>query len=164
MADIAAKESVELDYTQFIRLTLNDSFNLIKNKIHNEWQIDYNEISALKGNFHFQVMPLLTKKPWFHKIKFESYNLKRVIRLRTNHGMTKNKRFLFKLETTDKCNLCDVTEDLQHVTINCPRFNTQRSQYPILLESQSLIDILKQNKMENYKSVIMFLQEANIEI
>lgn len=163
-ADLAAKESVDSDHSELIKLTVNDGFNLLKDKIHSEWQSDYNEVSIAKGNYHFQIMPIVTKKPWFHQLKIESYNLKRVIRLRTNHALTKSKRFLFKLESTDKCSLCGVVEDLQHITINCPRFNLERSQYPILLENQCLIDILKENKISNYKSIIMFLHASNIEI
>lgn len=158
-ADAAAKQAINTDVTQFIKLTNDDLRNLAKKLFELEWQKQYEEISVTKGNFHFKVAPKISNKPWFAGLNLEAREIRVLTRLRTNHGMCKYRKFIYKLEESNECDVCDEIENLDHLMIDCQKFNIERRKYDFISKYKHLYELLSDKK--NYKKISEFSEIIN---
>lgn len=161
-ADLAAKQAVEKDTTELIKLNNDDLRILAKTYFENEWQKQYEDISVMKGNFHFKVVPKILKKPWFNGLNLEARDIRVLTRLRTNHGMCKYRKFIYRLEETNECDICDEIEDLDHLMMDCKKFEDERKKYDFIKKYKHLYELL--SDMENYKRIAEFSDLINPDI
>lgn len=156
IADDKAKIASQLDNCLRWKLTKDDALNLIEKNILDEAEEVFKETIKTKGKNYIHINKNMNKKPWFHKLKFDSKEIKVLSRLRSGHGMCKKKKFQFGLETNDLCETCNVTEDLEHTIFKCKKFYNERTKFSIFSEFHNLNDILKVINIKNYRQLVKF--------
>lgn len=90
---------------------------------------------------------------------------KRILnRIRTGHTFTKERRYKWGCELEEECDLCEETDDLEHMLYNCPRYNTERNDFPALEYYKSLETIFKNCEEMEMKQIVQFLKTTKIKI
>lgn len=83
--------------------------------------------------------------------------------LRTEHGLCGVKKALFKLIDTEKCDICQVKDDLEHMVFKRAKCRTGRRNYAILEQSSALVVLLKKMDLFRYRAITKFYQEVNLD-
>lgn len=161
-ADYGAKQAVDADSTELIKLCNDDLRNLAKRNFEAEWQNIYESMSSYKGTFHFKVAPRTNSKPWFAGLELEAREIRVLTRLRTDHGMCKYRRFIYKLEVSNECEICDEIENLDHIMIDCKKFQAERNKYDFIVKCKHLHELL--SDINNYKKIVIFSEKINPDI
>ncbi|KAF6217316.1 hypothetical protein GE061_001670 [Apolygus lucorum] len=140
-------------------IPIGDLESICKTKLMREWQVDYENISLGKGNFHFEIMPQVSSQQWFKTWKSSRRNITKLIRLRTGHGLLNKTLFLYKFAPSQLCDVCGVLEDVEHILIECEQYNEERSAFPRLLESSTSVSTMfKTLDRDLYRVILTFLE------
>lgn len=163
-ADQAAKEAIsEIDIEELTTLIpKEDLINIIKCKIIEKWTIKYQEMCVTKGIFNSKINNNIPPKIlWFKNKKINAKHIKIITRLRTNHAYNKFYKHLIRVEESPNCITCDCPENNEHLIKNCTKYASIRDKYKVIKDTQYEPLIKNPN---NYKTIIKFIEEANIEI
>lgn len=82
-------------YKNEIPLTFKDVIVAQKGLINRMWQEEFKEIARNATSDYFKLVPSPTSPAWFSKLSFSGLDLKRLLRLRTNHGLCGVRRKMF---------------------------------------------------------------------
>lgn len=96
-ADELAKQAIEEDKISRHKLTMDDGINLLRNSNLKKWQVEYDE-SLTKGKFQKQLVKKVSLKPWFAQTNLNQQEVKTLNRLRTNHGLSQDRKFTYGRE------------------------------------------------------------------
>lgn len=129
-----------------------------------EWNKEYTEISREKGKDHFKILTQLKLEPWFKHISLPTSQIINMGRIRTFHTATKDRLAKWNLISSDLCEKCQVIEDLLHVLFDCSNLSSIRRKYPILVQKNSIYDILKNKNGDEYAQIASFLEEARVNV
>jgi ribonuclease HI len=115
-ADMLAKQSLSkpiINSTSY--LELKEVFSLIKSYVVDEWQRNYN--SDTKGHHYKSIVPMVDTN-----IKFHDLNRKKEVqisRLRLGKVNLNERLHFMKRHANGLCNLCKVTESVNHLLLAC---------------------------------------------
>lgn len=163
-ADLAAKLGNNMNQIAELKLTKSDLLLNIKKETYCIWNQRYKTISQEKGKYHFQISQNINHKPWFENVNLPTDLTIILSRIRTGHTATKDRLYSWKLVNSDKCEICNTTENLTHILHHCPRFHLNRQKYPILTNHSDIAPILAENKTENIKQIAEFLREIKVNV
>lgn len=161
-ADELANRGCYANSISEMKITFSDAMWAIKNRMMDAWQNQYELQSRSKGRKHFDILKKISDKPWFRGIELSGAEIKLLTRLRTNHGMSGTVKHLFKLQDSPLCDLCQSQDDLEHIILECRKFQSHRDIFKI--RSSGLIELLKDRNLDRYKSIIAFCRAAEIKI
>ncbi|XP_065091068.1 uncharacterized protein LOC135712034 [Ochlerotatus camptorhynchus] len=162
-ADEEAVRATQGPQTNYNSLTLPDAILLAKADIWDDWITSYRKISEEKGIWHLEIMETPGEKIWFHGLNLNTEEKTIIGRIRTGHTNTKERRYKWGWEINDSCELCDETEDLQHLLYYCPKFNIERSEHIVLEYCKPLTTILKENNETDLKEIVAFIKRTKIQ-
>ena len=119
-ADSLAKQSLNLpDINSTNYLELQEIFSLIKSHVVNEWQRKYD--GDPKGRHYKLICPVVDTS-----IKFTDPNRRQEVqisRLRLGKVNLNERLLLMKKHKNGLCSLCKVTENIDHLLLNCKKEN-----------------------------------------
>lgn len=164
-ADAAAKTALDNSTCDIIRnkLTIEDSNSYVKELLRLKWSAEYSEKTISKGIHQCKVLGgSPSYNTWFKDCELNSVYTKLIYRIRTGHTYDKKFMKLLKLVDSDKCENCDVQENIEHILINCNKYATQRSQFGNLSAANSLSKLLNKIDLIIYKEIINFLSEIKV--
>ncbi|XP_058817251.1 uncharacterized protein LOC131680553 [Topomyia yanbarensis] len=163
-ADKEAVITTSEPQNDFTALPLADVYTLAKNEIKESWTRTYQKLSEEKGKWHFEFMNEPGNKIWSHTLALSSEEKIILNRIRTGHTLTKERLYRWGWESDELCDICEETEDLQHILYFCTKYNNQRVNYPILEYCKPLRDILKENIESDLKEIVHYLKNINIHL
>ena len=103
-------------------------------------------------------------KIWFHNLNLTTEEKIIIGRIRTGHTNTKERRYKWGWEDTDECDLCGEKDDILHLLYDCPKFNIERSEYPVLEYYKPLTTILKDNNEMDLKEIVDFTKKTELKL
>lgn len=162
--DEAAVETTYKTQTLYNSLVLSDAINVAKKEIWDCWEKEYQEISMEKGKWHFDIMNFPNAKIWWHGLNLNSEEIIILNRIRSGHTLTKERKYQWKWETNECCDVCEEKEDIDHLLYYCPIYNIQRSDFPVLEYCKPLKIICKENNEAELKQIVQFLKLTKIQI
>lgn len=163
-ADYAAKIGTTREKIEEFPITKDDLILNLKNEIKCIWNQHYKTISEEKGIYHYKILQDIKLKPWFHKINLSAKHIIILSRLRTGHTATRDRLYKWGLVTTDQCDKCNQTEDIEHILYQCLKYANVRKKYPIIENKQDLQEILAKNQFDEIKQLAEFVKEIEISI
>lgn len=160
-ADYLAKQAVTNNTCEVIHqiIPIQDALTIIKKIAYDKWKSIYE--SSNKGAFNKSINNNFPpSSPWIKRSIFSSKNSRLLLRMRGGHTFDKKYKALIRVEQTDKCDVCNVTEDFTHSLQCCSKFKTIRDKYTTLRKPIS--DILKRMDKKELKDVLNFYEEAQL--
>lgn len=73
-----------MDRISEMKITFSDALCVIRRKMIDEWQEQYQHSSMFKGTAHFKIQRKISTKPWFNGIVMNGTDIKILTRLRTD--------------------------------------------------------------------------------
>lgn len=146
------------------KLALQDTINVAKEDVWNSWIVDYQRISEDKGVKHFMFAELPGTTVWFKNMNLTTKEKIVLSRIRSNHCLTKDRRHKWGWETTGNCDTCHEEENIEHHLYQCSKWNAIRAKHKVLEDKKPLTEVLKDGNQNELKSVVEFLNEANISV
>lgn len=160
-ADLLAKLGTNEEQLSY-HITLNDAILYAKDRSLKSWQSDYAEISLTKGQFHWIVTNKISTKPWFAKLPLNGTNIRIGTRLRTGHGFCGVRQHMFGLTTSNRCEQCNVTNDLEHIMLFCTKYHLERQQFNVFQEVNSLMELMATADWSTYLQIGQFYKLAKL--
>lgn len=145
-------------------MTLSDTILLAKSEIWEDWIELYKKTSEEKGRWHFGFMETPGEKIWCHDLNLNTEERIIIGRIRTGHTTTKERKHQWGWEPNDRCDYCEEKEDIQHLLYYCPRFNMERSEFPVLEYCKPLETMLKENNEMDLKEIVGFIKETRLKL
>lgn len=164
LADQLANQKTETTQDNFETLTLGDAILLAKEEIWNSWREQYKQTSQNKGKAHYEFAKEPGKQPWFKNLQLKTEEIVTLTRIRSNHCMTKDRKHGWGWEPDDKCDVCHVTENLEHILYHCNKYTTERAKHKVLKNKKPLKDILQGSQTDELKCITTFLKEIKIQL
>lgn len=124
LAKEAALDGVQCQYVPWF----TDVLFKIRDKCHDIWSEYFDERSLTKGIWYKTIQPSLPRVPWFSLSGLNRQDLVVAFRLRSGHIPLNSFGYLMRKVESPKCSLCDITEDVYHVTMECGRNEDRRRQ------------------------------------
>lgn len=62
------------------------------------------------------------------------------------------------------CVECDEVNDIEHMILKCAKYQAKRLNYPLLMSASSMIDLLKEVKVINHRTITQFCKDAGIDL
>lgn len=146
-----------------LKITYSDAHCEIKRRMMDEWTSCYQFSALSKGRQHFKIQRNVNSKPWFHGTNLNGTEIKVLTRLRTNHGLCGLKKVMFHLEESILCDLCKVTNDLEHIVLFCEKHRDARNKFSFAGQYLNITELLKDVDTEKYRSIARFYREANLD-
>ena len=119
-ADSLAKQSLSMSTVNSTNyLELQEVFSIIKSHVINEWQCYYDDDP--KGHHYKVICPVVNTE-----IKYFDPNRKKEVqisRLRLGKVNLNERLLIMKKHKDGLCNLCKVTENINHVLLDCKKEN-----------------------------------------
>lgn len=143
-------------------LTLGDAVILAKKTIWQKWTKKY--ISTTKGAKHFEFAKEPMNRPWCKGLQMTTEEKIVLSRIRSNHCMTKDRRFKWRWEDNELCDLCDEVEDLEHTLYHCIRWLNTRAKAKVLENRKPIARIFEDHKIDELKSIVQFLKDINVKL
>lgn len=161
LADISAKEGRSVYVPSFIEP--NELRTNILNSIWDTRRSHYLLNTNVKGTKYRDIFNgRINRKPWFmNLVNAKSKEIKIINRLRAGHCFNKNTLRLMKLVDSNKCDICNVTENNQHLLFDCKKYDNIRIKYDVFKNlnfEQIICDI------DNYRDILNYLDECEIYI
>ncbi|XP_058827237.1 uncharacterized protein LOC131687203 [Topomyia yanbarensis] len=163
-ADKEAVITTSEPQNDFTSLPLADVYTLAKNEIKESWTRTYQKLSEEKRKWHFEFMNEPGNKIWSHTLALSSEEKIILNRIKTGNTLTKERLYRWGWESDELCDICEETEDLQHILYFCTKYNNQRVNYPILEYCKPLRDVLKENIESGLKEIVHYLKKINIHL
>lgn len=163
-ADLAAKLGTNRQYVENTQLTKDDLILNLKIETKCYWNQRYKTISEEKGIYHYQIAQDVNQRPWFSEIRLPTQHTITINRLRTGHLATKDRLKNWGLITNDNCEHCNLKEDIIHILHHCPKFDTIRNKYPVLINREDLIIVLAGTNIQKIKHIAQFIGETKINV
>lgn len=113
---------------------------------------------------HFEFVKEPLRKPWCKGLNLTTEDKITLSRIRSNHAMTKDRRFKWKWEDDEMCHLCGEVEDLEHILYHCIKWLNTRAKVQALHSLKPISQIFSDPKLEELKSITQFLKDINISI
>lgn len=133
----------------------------IREKITNKWKDEYINLSQYSGIFHFKICNEIKDKPWFLKRKLSNSHVKKINRIRMGYTMSKSTKYIYKLSNSEKCETCDVKENIEHQLIYCTKYSSLRQKLLGKNETE-VLDTLRNPKL--YLKITEFIEKTGITI
>lgn len=155
-ADVTAKRFASLDHTSPFSPPLPDVLHHIKTTTLQRWQQHYDEVSKVKGRFHYSIQPSVSLTPWFTEFcdTLTRHDIAVLTRLRTGHSKTKARLYSMKLADSPLCSTCNVPEDEVHIFQDCMRYSTSRLE-------EDYRTLLARHKPDDVKKLLKFIKDIN---
>lgn len=164
-ADAEARNALDNGQEILPSLTPNEALNKIKNKINDEWEEQYVQISAEKGKYYFEIFPNLLNKCWFKKnSSLNPAETKLINRLLTNHCYNKPYFHRIRIIDSPNCDFCHVIESNQHFFFECAKYDRFRINYSIFSTFSTIQDVLKSLNEKFFKQLSSFAKVTNFEV
>lgn len=64
--------------------------------------------------------------PWFYNYIISRHYIVQLLRLRSGHYPCKKFAFLMRKVTSADCDVCNTTDDIQHILLECAKNRTRR--------------------------------------
>lgn len=163
-ADLAAKLGTNKQQIENYPLTKDDLILNLKIETKCYWNQRYKIISEEKGIYHYMIDQNVRSKPWFSDFKLSTQHTITINRLRTGHLATKDRLNTWGLVPNDKCEHCNVKEDIIHILHYCSKFDHIRREYPLLQNKEDLITILAGTNFKKIKEIAKFIGETGTNV
>jgi hypothetical protein len=137
-----------------------DYTRIIKNSELKDWKDWFFELSFEKGKHYYDIKPEIKREPWFKTHKINNTDTKKINRLLAGHTYTKKWLKTMKLSDTNLCDMCNTTEDEEHLIDSCSKHENIRN----LPEFEALKGLLKESTLEGLKCLIKFINKSDINI
>ena len=125
-ADLLAKSACTKGRSLQIRLPFSDFMEEIKLTNFKRSEKILKERGKMKGKNYFTKYYKSTKKPWFYQSTYPRYHIVTINRLRANHYNLSESLCRKRIVPSPRCECGCPKEDIEHVIVNCPRFNHER--------------------------------------
>ncbi|KAF6211198.1 hypothetical protein GE061_014313 [Apolygus lucorum] len=130
------------------------------------WRVEHENYHA--GQRYVRMFPPPRLSAWFSNMPLRPKMFFKIIsRLRTGHCCTK--KYLLRIGKTDSelCELCSVTEDEQHIFMECPRFNITREKLfeevsKSVAQPFNLELILQLQDVTIYDAIVKFCEDSDV--
>lgn len=127
MADKLAKQGADKDIEEDIKFTPEDLKGLYRKNMTERTNRRVEGMSAYKGKFYFEKFyDRNNTKPWFHGLKLSRYVITTVNRLRANHFNLNESLARKQYIESAECKCGAEVESLNHVVIECERYERER--------------------------------------
>jgi hypothetical protein len=138
-----------------------DAKRMITKELYDEWQIHYNE--SEKGLNFKNILPSISKKPWFDHSKFNAEDIKIMNRLITNHSYDKRWLHRFGKIETELCDHSNLIETAEHIIFKCKKYNASRRAYHHLAGLSGTEDLWRfADRNSVLREIIRFIKENDI--
>jgi hypothetical protein len=167
IADTAALQaSNKLDIDLDKKLSIDEAKNIIKNKISEDWSLNYTEISEVKGKYYFQFEKTPRRETWFKKYRGSPFEIRTINRIRSGHYISNVKLFLFKIKPNELCETCNEIDDLDHIVFKCQKQNQIRKNFYMLEnnEDQNIYKLIMKMDYKTLKPLLQFIKSININL
>lgn len=167
-ADTLAKEVIESEEVVYEN-ELQRNCDIINESLQmktREWQKWHDEIVQNgKGQKLNMVLNRVSTKTWFGKFKsLQGSEIKIINRLMSGHDYSQKYLKMWKKVETDICEVCGETDDGNHVTLKCKKYERQRLKYPFMSKYTSIQLLVKNESEANIKKMCEFLKTNNITV
>jgi hypothetical protein len=125
-------------------------------KSDKKFQSWYEEASQTKGKIPFLLIPKIKKKPWYYKKKLNVNVIKTTNRCIANHAFNNKYLNMIKLKDYDKCEICDLPEDVEHSIFICRKYDVIRERLNMtnLNNFQHMMDVLGDSTIEKLSDFV----------
>ncbi|XP_014241970.1 uncharacterized protein LOC106662412 [Cimex lectularius] len=167
--DRFAKEAVidgqRCDYAK----TKSDSQCVLNHRWISDWQEFHNSVDG--GSLYRSRFPLVPKEPWFRGVRALRHYFAIISRIRSNHGLWGAHMCRIGLKESPNCITCGYPEDLNHIVMECPRFENARGKLLNGIDAltdpdrpYSLETLVASGNKEVYALLFWFLKASNLKI
>ena len=163
LADREAKKALRQNYPDiYIPLYKEDIKNLCKNILKNMWQKNWNNNS--KGRTLYLVQDTVSFKISIPRMNRETE--RNLFKIRC--GYISINKYLCTLGKSrdEKCDTCQVTDNVEHFMFNCTKYNAQRRTLLESLNRQGVTDLSLKNLLAGYyqtfQPVLEYLHETGV--
>lgn len=163
-ADEKAKECASGPQNIFNTLTMDDAIKVAENESWDEWEREFEKTSEEKGKWYKHIQQKPRKKIWFKNLILTVKEIRTLNRIRSGHMLTKDRRASWRWEESGLCEVCEETENIEHILYVCLRFNNLRSKFDALEYCKPLKEIFEQECDMSMLQIAQFLEEAKIQI
>lgn len=164
LADYFAKHAATAGCIITTNASITDAYSAIYDHLWKEWVDKYKDASETKGTYFSQFFNTPPKSYWFTGSKMSPGNIKLINRLLTGHTYGKIYLHRIKVEASDICTLCGITESEDHQIFHCPKFCNERKQFKIFERYKDLPSILKTFSPENFVELSNFIHKCNLQL
>lgn len=144
------------------KLTIEDFDSFIKINLLDKWKEEFNLLTRDKGLHNREVVASPKLETWFKRSDcFNNHEIKLLTRIRTGHAYDAKFLFRMKLIDSDKCDICNVVDDIDHIILKCKKYDNIRNSdtYHILKSVSKLSDLIKNVDSLTYRRIVEFLRE-----
>ena len=162
MADQLAKDSIRNE-EEIVenKISQGDCRTMMTNELHEVWQKSYNE--EVKGGKFRKIMPKISMKPWYDRLKLNAEDVKTFNRLISNHSFDNRWLFRFKKVDSDLCEACNEIDTAEHRVFSCRRYSNSRRSFKLLGGMSGVDDLWNSKDRESTLTEIKkFLKENEI--
>lgn len=119
-ADTLAKKGTNFDTYLNYKLDPQNYLPTLKKQLWEQWQLEWQNTTRVKGRWYAGFQPFFPKKPWFSKFPYSGRrHITTIIRMRTGHCLTSEHKFRIGVADNPLCE-CGQIEDLNHLIFDCP--------------------------------------------
>lgn len=159
IVDQAAKRAKEFGTHWNIPWPLGDAIKSIEERIWSSWTTEYEE-SARGGNSHYyRIHPTTRRTLWFKDVNLKPTDCKSLNRILSGHCYCNVTLARFKVVPSTLCDTCATDETASHIIFRCTKFETLRSQFPKLLNAQSIEHFVELYGIAELSTLTDFLAE-----
>lgn len=145
------------------KLTDKDFINESKHKFFENFQTWYSTLSIQKGKLTYSIMPVVEDTPWYKKSSLPTEIIKMINRILSNHAYTPKFLKLIKVSDTDICINCNVTEDVEHIIFNCPKYSDARIKLN-MSDCNNILQLKQKFKTDFINKLANFIKDTKIKI
>lgn len=126
-ADMLAKFAAKNGKATDIKLEYTEVLPKFKNKCYDDWKEYFDKRSLEKGIWYKTLQGQPFRVPWFLNSNLSRKLVVTAHRLRSGHIPCNKFAFMMRKTNSPNCVECGVVEDLQHLLMDCVRYESDRN-------------------------------------
>ena len=161
-ADKMAKRAIKHSISFIVKISKSEGKSIIKEKLMEIWQKRWDEDKT--GRWFYKIQKMVGERRNGRRNRKEE----RVItRLRFGHTGLNYTLFKIQKHKTGKCDFCDKYETIEHVILECHKYEKERRymrrEFEDIKEKVNLLDILRKNLWSKHIQIIIrFLKKTKL--
>ncbi|XP_044739636.1 uncharacterized protein LOC123300996 [Chrysoperla carnea] len=125
--DLLAKEGALNGENSMYQPPYSDLYSECRSQILEEWQIEWDYSSKIKGSAIAALQPVPILRPWFDGLQLDRHTIVTIGRLRTGHNCLPRHLNKIKIKNNAHCACGHDCCDENHVLLECPLLSHQRA-------------------------------------
>lgn len=166
--DTLAKQAYIDGEASRVKLSWRDSINLTKKKLVDNWKHKWETFAEHRSTRYAYLHPQLPSELWHKRKHIPRKYITSVIRMKFGHACYPAHLFKINILNSDKCDLCEVVGDLDHIFFACQKYTQATENFMKNLKKCNLqppynvLSLLACDKEDVLNALVGFLCESKV--